>query len=165
MNFICNHYENYEFVCLSSGLPNELEIYWHQYPYPFSEGFCKLRSFISERWEKTLKSSDTSFIQTKVLFLHFMHEVKVFIFSRLIYFHVVNILSSSSSYAAVLTILSFSLERYLVICHPMQLSILPLTDLTRSALVITFCWIVSMGASVPYYIFTRLDICHIFNNF
>ena len=75
--------------------------------------------------------------------------------SRLIYFYVLNFLSSSSSYAAVLTILSFSLERYLAICHPMKLSILPLTDLTRSALVITFCWIISMGASVPYYMFTR----------
>ena len=30
------------------GVPNELLIYWHQYPYPFGETFCKVRSFLSE---------------------------------------------------------------------------------------------------------------------
>ena len=32
------------------GLPHELSIYWHQYPFPFGELFCKLRSFLSEMW-------------------------------------------------------------------------------------------------------------------
>ena len=30
------------------GVPNELSAYWHQYPYPFGELFCKIRSFLSE---------------------------------------------------------------------------------------------------------------------
>ena len=35
----------------------------------------------------------------------------------------------SASYASVLTIVSFSMERYLAICYPLYL--LPLSDLTR----------------------------------
>jgi hypothetical protein len=31
-----------------AGLPHELSIYWHQYPFPFGEFFCKFRSFLSE---------------------------------------------------------------------------------------------------------------------
>ncbi|CAH0663866.1 unnamed protein product [Spodoptera exigua] len=34
--------------CLSSGLPNDLSVYWHQYPYSLGIVFCKLRALISE---------------------------------------------------------------------------------------------------------------------
>merc|ERR1719347_906258 len=91
------------------GLPNELSIYWHQYPYPFGETFCKIRSFLSE----------------------------------------------SASYANVLTILSFSLERYLAICTPLRLYIFPLSDIKRSTLVSLLCWAVALLASIPYMLFTR----------
>ena len=37
---------------LVSGVPHELSIYWNQYPYTFGEAFCKIRSFLSERYEK-----------------------------------------------------------------------------------------------------------------
>ena len=89
------------------GLPNELSIYWHQYPYPFGEAFCKIRSFLSE----------------------------------------------SASYANVLTILSFSLERYLAICRPLY--VFPLSDLKRALLVSSLCWATAMLASVPHLLFTR----------
>ena len=60
----------------------------------------------------------------------------------------------SASYANVLTILCFSLERYLVICKPMDLSILPFSDLVRAGVVLTTCWVVAMVAAVPYLLFT-----------
>ena len=41
-------YSNTDYQCIIPGLPNELSIYWHQYPYPFGEAFCKIRSFLSE---------------------------------------------------------------------------------------------------------------------
>ena len=100
-------YSNTDYQCIIPGLPNELSIYWHQYPYPFGEAFCKIRSFLSE----------------------------------------------SASYANVLTILSFSLERYLAICRPLY--VFPLSDLKRALLVSSLCWATAMLASVPHLIFTR----------
>ena len=35
---------------LIAGLPNELIMFWHQYPYLFGVIFCKFRSFASEMW-------------------------------------------------------------------------------------------------------------------
>jgi hypothetical protein len=32
------------------GLPNELLLFWHQYPWPFGSFFCSFRSFLSERY-------------------------------------------------------------------------------------------------------------------
>merc|ERR1719219_1940382 len=73
MNFYLVSLALADILIISLGVPNELSVYWTQYPYPFGEIFCKLRSFLSE----------------------------------------------SASYASVMTILSFSLERYLVICTPL----------------------------------------------
>ena len=61
--------------------------------------------------------------------------------------------SHSASYASVLTILSFSTERYLAICHPLYL--LPLSDLSRASLVSILCWLTAMLASVPHLLFTK----------
>ena len=69
--------------------------------------------------------------------------------------YIVILPNPSASYANVLTILSFSLERYLVICKPMNLSILPFSDLTRAGLVLAICWMVAMAAAVPYHLSTR----------
>ena len=44
-----NNYETSSIVRPIAGVPNELSIYWHQYPYPFGEAFCRVRSFLSER--------------------------------------------------------------------------------------------------------------------
>ena len=62
----------------------------------------------------------------------------------------------SASYANVLTILSFSLERYLAICRPLY--VFPLSDLKRAALVSSLCWVIAMLASIPHLIFTRYTI-------
>ncbi|KAJ0172617.1 hypothetical protein K1T71_011756 [Dendrolimus kikuchii] len=37
-----------DLLLLLFGLPNDLSIYWHQYPYSLGIGFCKLRALISE---------------------------------------------------------------------------------------------------------------------
>jgi len=91
------------------GVPNELAYYWHQYPYPFGEYFCKIRTLLSE----------------------------------------------GASYASVLTILSFSLERYLAICTPLY--IFPGSDVTRAVLVSLCCWLVALVSSIPYFLFTKLN--------
>ena len=61
----------------------------------------------------------------------------------------------SASYASVLTILSFSLERYLAICTPLY--IFPLSDIQRAALVSSLCWTVALLASVPHLLFTKIN--------
>ena len=108
-------------LILYAGLPNELLLYWHQYPWPFGSIFCSLRSFLSERWVFPFPSKTT-------------------------FYH-------SASYASVLTIVSFSVERYLVICFPLYP--LPLSDLTRVTLVSALCWVVAMLASIPHLLFTK----------
>ncbi|VVD03080.1 unnamed protein product [Leptidea sinapis] len=37
-----------DLLLLLFGLPNDLAVYWHQYPYSLGLVFCKLRAFISE---------------------------------------------------------------------------------------------------------------------
>merc|ERR1712223_821903 len=91
------------------GLPNELSIFWHQYPDTFGEEFCRLRSFLSE----------------------------------------------AASYANVLTIVSFSLERYLAICRPLY--VFPLSDLRRAVIVSSLCWAIAMSASTPPHLYTKIN--------
>ena len=61
----------------------------------------------------------------------------------------------SASYASVLTILSFSLERYLAICTPLY--IFPLSDIKRAAIVSVLCWTIALAASVPHLVFTQIN--------
>ena len=35
---------------LVTGVPSELSLYWQQYPYSFGQIFCRVRSFLSERF-------------------------------------------------------------------------------------------------------------------
>ncbi|XP_072945686.1 neuropeptides capa receptor-like [Epargyreus clarus] len=37
-----------DLLLLLFGLPNDLSVYWHQYPYSLGVVFCKLRALISE---------------------------------------------------------------------------------------------------------------------
>ena len=83
------------------GLPNELLLFWHQYPWPFGSFLCSLRSFLSERWACVPQPC-------------------------------LKLPNSSASYASVLTIVSFSMERYLAICRPLHP--LPSSDETRCTL-------------------------------
>ncbi|KAL7734505.1 hypothetical protein ACLKA6_010822 [Drosophila palustris] len=44
-----------DLIYLLLGLPAEIFLYWHQYPYLFGLPFCKLRAFISEALVKAPK--------------------------------------------------------------------------------------------------------------
>ena len=60
-----------------------------------------------------------------------------------------------TGYASVLTILAFSLERYLAICHPLYHY--TMAPLSRAVKIITVVWIVSFLAALPYAFFTQLN--------
>ncbi|CAH2240351.1 jg17347 [Pararge aegeria aegeria] len=45
-----------DLLLLLFGLPNDLAVYWHQYPYSLGLVFCKLRAFISEAYSATYVS-------------------------------------------------------------------------------------------------------------
>ncbi|KAF6216164.1 hypothetical protein GE061_000503 [Apolygus lucorum] len=91
------------------GLPNEVSMYWQQYPWAFGTPLCKLRALVSEM----------------------------------------------ASYTSVLTIVAFSMERYLAICHPMLNH--GMTGLHRAIKVICALWIVSLLAATPFALFTKIN--------
>ena len=98
-----------DLVILVLGLPNELAIYWQQYPFPLGEFTCKARSLVSEM----------------------------------------------TSYASVLTILAFSMERYLAICHPLYQY--AMAGFKRAVKIIILVWTVSFLSALPYAFFTKLN--------
>ena len=71
------------------------------------------------------------------------------------FYQVIHSLNCSASYASVLTILSFSLERYLAICTPLY--IFPMSDIKRAAIVSSLCWTIALLASVPHLVFTKIN--------
>lgn len=54
-----------------------------------------------------------------------------------------------------MTILSFSLERYLAICTPLY--IFPMSDIRRACLVSALCWATALLASVPHLLFSKIN--------
>jgi hypothetical protein len=56
----------------------------------------------------------------------------------------------------VLTIMAFSLERYLAICRPLY--VLPMTDQSRVSAISALCWLVAMLFSMPHLLFTKAAI-------
>ncbi|XP_043492653.1 neuropeptides capa receptor-like [Polistes fuscatus] len=98
-----------DLLLLVLGLPNELSIFWEQYPWQFGLYMCKLRAFVSEM----------------------------------------------SSYASVLTIVTFSLERYLAICHPLHLY--TMSGLKRPIRFILGTWIVALIFAIPFAVYTTVN--------
>ncbi|XP_053671066.1 neuropeptides capa receptor [Anopheles nili] len=98
-----------DLIFLLLGLPYEISLYWHQYPYNLGLPFCKIRALISE----------------------------------------------ASTYVSVLTIVAFSMERFLAICHPLHLY--TMSGLQRPVRIIAGLWIVSLLSAVPFAIFTDID--------
>ncbi|CAB3388200.1 Hypothetical predicted protein [Cloeon dipterum] len=98
-----------DITILVFGLPNDLYVYWHQYPWDLGEGLCKFRALISE----------------------------------------------ATSYASVLTIVAFSTERYLAICHPLHAY--TMSGLRRASRIIAAIWLVSLACAVPFASFTTVN--------
>nr|BAO01079.1 neuropeptide GPCR A29 [Nilaparvata lugens] len=93
------------------GLPNDLCLFWQQYPWPFDISWCKFRALISEM------ASNTS----------------------------------------VLTIVVFSIERYVAICFPLRKGNFFLSDHERIVRVIACVWLVSLVFATPFAAFTTIN--------
>ncbi|VVC39814.1 Neuromedin U receptor,G protein-coupled receptor, rhodopsin-like,GPCR, rhodopsin-like, 7TM [Cinara cedri] len=98
-----------DLTLLLLGLPNDLSVYWQQYPWPLGEVLCKFRALVSEM----------------------------------------------TSYTSVLTIVAFSMERYLAICHPLHSY--AMSGLKRAVRIIAVVWIISFLAALPFAMFTTVD--------
>ncbi|CAH0718894.1 unnamed protein product, partial [Brenthis ino] len=98
-----------DLLLLLFGLPNDLSVYWHQYPYSLGVVFCKLRALISE----------------------------------------------AASYVSVLTIVAFTLERYLAICHPLH--IYAVAGLRRALRIVLALWVLSLLAASPFAHYTTVN--------
>ncbi|KAG7198426.1 hypothetical protein KM043_005813 [Ampulex compressa] len=95
--------------CRLSGLPNELSVFWQQYPWKLGIGMCKIRAYVSEM----------------------------------------------SSYVSVLTIVAFSSERYLAICHPLHLY--AMSGLKRPIRFILGAWLVALIFALPFAVYTTVN--------
>lgn len=90
-----------DLLYLLFGLPFEIHMFWHQYPWIFGLAFCKFRSLATE----------------------------------------------ACSYASVLTIVAFSVERYIAICHPLYSYVM--ANLKRVIYVIILIWLLSLLSASP----------------
>ncbi|XP_064545751.1 neuropeptides capa receptor isoform X1 [Drosophila montana] len=98
-----------DLLYLLLGLPAEVFLYWHQYPYLFGLPFCKLRAFVSE----------------------------------------------ACTYVSVFTIVAFSMERFLAICHPLH--VCAMSGFQRALRIITALWIVSFLSAIPFGVKTEIQ--------
>lgn len=91
------------------GLPFEIHMFWHTYPWPFGSAFCRIRSLVSE----------------------------------------------ACSIVSVLTIVAFTVERYIAICYPLYSYVE--SNLNRVIRVISLIWLISFISSSPiaYYRFVK----------
>ncbi|KYN34861.1 Neuropeptides capa receptor [Trachymyrmex septentrionalis] len=98
-----------DLTLLLLGLPNELSVFWQQYPWVLGTGLCKIRAYVSEM----------------------------------------------SSYVSVLTIVAFSMERYLAICHPLHLY--SMSGLKRPTRFILAVWSIAIVSAIPFAIYTKVN--------
>ncbi|XP_012523767.2 neuropeptides capa receptor [Monomorium pharaonis] len=98
-----------DLTLLILGLPNELSVFWQQYPWALGTGLCKIRAYVSEM----------------------------------------------SSYVSVLTIMAFSMERYLAICYPLH--VYSISGLKRPVRFILAAWLIGMVSAIPFAIYTKVN--------
>ncbi|XP_053999844.1 neuropeptides capa receptor-like isoform X1 [Hylaeus anthracinus] len=99
-----------DLTLLVLGLPNELSVFWQQYPWALGVGLCKIRAYVSEM----------------------------------------------SSYVSVLTIVAFSMERYLAICHPLR--VYAISGLKRPIRFILAAWSIALVSAIPFAIYTKVNL-------
>jgi 7 transmembrane receptor (rhodopsin family) len=63
---------------------------------------------------------------------------------------------SRSTNVSVLTIVAFSMERFVAICHPLHLH--TMSGLQRPIRVIAVIWVVSFICALPFAVFSEIDI-------
>ncbi|UXI15701.1 hypothetical protein NH340_JMT01644 [Sarcoptes scabiei] len=90
-----------DLLLLILGLPHDLVLVWHKYPYVFGESFCIVRGLSSEL----------------------------------------------STNASILTIIAFTIERYIAICHPLRSH--TTLKLSRVIKTIVIIWIISALCALP----------------
>lgn len=98
-----------DLMLLLLGLPNDLSVYWQQYPWIFGETVCRLRALCSEM----------------------------------------------SSYCSVMTIVAFSVERYLAVCRPLESY--QISTFSRASKIIGAIWFSSLIFSLPFAILTDVN--------
>ena len=99
-----------DLTLLVLGLPNELSVFWQQYPWALGVGPCKIRAYVSE----------------------------------------------VSSNVSVLTIVAFSMERYLAICHPLR--VYTMSGLKRPIRFILAAWSIALVSAIPFAIYTTVNL-------
>lgn len=98
-----------DMVYLLFGLPFEILIFWHQYPWMFGLLFCKFQKLMAE----------------------------------------------ACSYASVLTIVAFSMERFLAICYPLHSY--AMSGLKRAIRIIAGIWLISLLGAVPFAYYRKIE--------
>lgn len=98
-----------DLLILIFGLPNDLKVFWQQYPWTFGDVICRLRAYVAEM----------------------------------------------TSNASVLTIVAFTTERYIAICHP--LIVHKLSTLTRAIKIISTVWVLACASAVPFAVYTKIN--------
>lgn len=98
-----------DLTLLILGLPNELSVFWQQYPWTLGVPLCKFRTYVSEM----------------------------------------------SSYVSVLTIVAFSMERYLAICHPLR--VYTMSGLKRPMGFVIAAWSIALVSAIPFAIYTKVN--------
>lgn len=91
-----------DMVYLLFGLPFDILLYWHQYPWLFGLPFCKFRSLLTE----------------------------------------------ACSYVSVMTIVAFSMERFLAICYPLHSY--AMSGFKRVIRIIAAIWLISLLSATPF---------------
>ncbi|XP_051161880.1 neuropeptides capa receptor isoform X2 [Leptopilina boulardi] len=101
-----------DLLLLVLGLPNEIYVFWQQYPWALGVVLCKIRAFVSE----------------------------------------------TSSYVSVLTIVAFSMERYVAVCHPLHLY--AMSGLKRPLRFILLAWMLALVCAIPFAVYTNVNYLH-----
>lgn len=63
-------------------------------------------------------------------------------------------ISEMTAYASVLTIMAFTIDRYVAICHPLKAQ--SISSLARAVRIIVIAWMLACGCALPYPVHTRL---------
>lgn len=98
-----------DLIYLLFGLPFEVILFWHQYPYIFGATFCWL--------------------------------------SRLI--------KDTCTFVSVLTIVAFSIERFLAICYPLHVYVM--CGFKRAVRIIIIIWAISIACALPFGLYTDIQ--------